>query len=88
MGGAEYSAQYMDQLDAYTEELFEDFKAHNEGKNIFRAARTPVVFGVLAILMYILSGVFGLLGMYTFSNFTNMVMGVALLTLLTWGYVR
>lgn len=88
MGGEEYSAQYLEQLEAYVEEQLVNFRAHNESKNIFKAARTPTVFFCIAIIMYILSGVFGLFGMYTFANFCNLVMGVALLTLATWGYIR
>lgn len=88
MGGEEFSQKYLEQLDIDLEDEFNKFKAHNESKNIFKAARTPAVFFAIAIVMYILSGVFGLLGIYTFANFCNLIMGVALLTLTLWAYIR
>lgn len=70
------------------EDLYAQFKAHNESKNIFKAARTPAVFFAIAVSCYVLSGVFGLFGMYTMANLCNMVMGISLLTLILWSYVR
>jgi len=88
MGGESFSEQYRTKLDSDLEEAFNSFKAHNESKNIFKAARTPAVFFAIAIIMYILSGIFGLLGLYTFANFSNLVMGFSLLTLALWAYIR
>lgn len=88
MGGEEFSQKYLEQLDIDLEDEFTKFKAHNESKNIFKAARTPAVFFAIAIVMYILSGVFGLFGVYTFANFCNLIMGIALLTLTLWAYIR
>ena len=70
------------------EELYAQFKLHNESKNIFKAARTPAVFFALAVVFYILSGVFGLVGMYSLANLANLIMGISLITLITWSYVR
>lgn len=70
------------------EELFIAFKSHNESKNIFKAARTPAVFFVIAVIAYILSGVFTLLGLYSVANTCNLVMGLSLLTLVLWSYIR
>lgn len=70
------------------EETYSQFKSHNESKNIFKAARTPAVFFAIAVIFYILSGVFGLFGIYSIANTCNLLMGVALLTLVTWFYVR
>lgn len=70
------------------EDTFEQFKSHNESKNIFKAARTPAVFFALAVLCYVLSGIFGLFGAYTIANVFNLVMGIALLTLGLWAYIR
>lgn len=88
MGGEEFSQKYLEQLDIDLEEQYNSFKAHNESKNIFKAARTPAVFFAIAISMYVFSGIFGLFGMYTFANFSNLVMGIALLTLTLWAYIR
>lgn len=70
------------------DEAFLQFKAHNESKNIFKAARTPAVFFAIAVTMYILSGIFGLVGLNTFSYACNVTMGVGLLTLALWAYIR
>lgn len=70
------------------EDAFLQFKAHNESKNIFKAARTPAVFFAIAVTMYILSGIFGLVGLYTIANVCNLIMGIGLLTLVLWAYIR
>ncbi|XP_055380890.1 atlastin [Condylostylus longicornis] len=88
MGGDEFSEKYRETLENDLEESFQTFKTHNESKNIFKAARTPAVYFSIAIVMYILSGIFGLFGLYTFANFCNLIMGVALLTLALWCYIR
>jgi len=61
---------------------------HNESKNIFKAARTPAVFFAAAVIFYILSGIFGLVGIYSLANICNLVMGTALLGLGVWAYIR
>lgn len=88
MGGEEFSERYREKLDSDLEEIYNTFKSHNESKNIFKAARTPAVYFACAVIMYVLSGIFGLVGMYTFANFSNLVMGVALITLVLWSYIR
>lgn len=64
------------------------FKSHNESKNIFKAARTPAVFFALAVICYVASGIAGLIGAYTIANGFNIAMGISLLTLATWAYIR
>ncbi|CAB0029081.1 unnamed protein product [Trichogramma brassicae] len=88
MGGDEFSQKYLDKLQKDIDEAFQQFKSHNESKNIFKAGRTPAVFFVIAVTTYILSGIFGLVGLYTLSYICNTIMGVALLTLVLWAYVR
>nr|XP_022911777.1 atlastin [Onthophagus taurus] len=88
MGGEEFSERYKEQLERDLEDTFEQFKAHNESKNIFKAARTPAVFFAVAVICYILSGVFGLFGAYTIANLFNLIMGLSLLTLALWAYIR
>ena len=70
------------------EDSFQQFKAHNESKNIFKAGKTPAVIFVVAVVTYIASGVFGLVGLSTFSFICNVIMGAALLTLVLWAYIR
>lgn len=88
MGGKEFSEKYHEKLEQDLDESYVTFKAHNESKNIFKAARTPAVYFAIAVVMYIFSGIFGLVGLYTFANFANLIMGIALLTLATWAYIR
>ncbi|XP_066152072.1 atlastin [Euwallacea fornicatus] len=88
MGGDEFSALYKEQLEKDIEDTFLQFKAHNEGKNIFKSARTPAVFFALAVAFYIASGLFGLFGLYSLANMCNMGMAVSFITLATWAYVR
>lgn len=88
MGGDEFSEKYREQLDIDLDEVFGNFKSHNESKNIFKAARTPAVYFAIVVLAYTLSGIFGLLALYTFANFANLIMGIALLTLALWAYIR
>lgn len=70
------------------DEAFIKFKAHNESKNIFKAGKTPAVFFVIAVITYIASGVFGLVGFENLSLICNLLMGIALLTLVLWAYIR
>ncbi|XP_051166542.1 atlastin isoform X2 [Leptopilina boulardi] len=88
MGGEEFSQMYMEKLIKDMDDAFLQFKAHNESKNIFKAARTPAVFFAIAITMYIFSGIFGLVGLNTLSYACNVTMGVGLLTLALWAYIR
>ncbi|XP_060523821.1 atlastin isoform X2 [Cylas formicarius] len=88
MGGEEFSAMYKEQLEKDIEETFLQFKAHNESKNIFKSARTPAVYFALAVIFYVASGFFGLIGLYSLANICNMGMAVAFITLMTWSYVR
>jgi len=88
MGGEDFSLKYVESLEKEMEDLFGNFRAHNEGKNIFKTARTPATLFTVAAIFYVLSGIFGLLGMYSFANMFNLLMGVALLTLALWAYVR
>ncbi|XP_021922722.1 atlastin isoform X3 [Zootermopsis nevadensis] len=88
MGGESFSESYKQKLDKELEDLYGQFKMHNESKNIFKAARTPAVFFATAVIFYILSGIFGLIGIYSLANLCNLVMGVAMLSFGVWAYVR
>lgn len=88
MGGDEFSQTYMEKLKKDMEDAFVQFKAHNESKNIFKAARTPAVFGVIAAIMYFLSGIFGFTGLYPIANIFNFALGLCIITLILWMYIR
>ncbi|XKL68706.1 hypothetical protein PGB90_006475 [Kerria lacca] len=88
MGGDEFSESYRCRLESDIETDYNQFKAHNESKNIFKAARTPAVIVAVIILFYIISGIFGLVGLYILANVANVIMGVAIVALATWAYIR
>ncbi|KAH7940160.1 hypothetical protein HPB52_022075 [Rhipicephalus sanguineus] len=94
MGGEEFSQQYLDRLTEARllpfeiDQTFQNFAKHNEGKNIFAAARTPATLFAVVLAFYFVSGAFGLLGIYSLSNFCNLLMGLSLVSLCLWGYVR
>ncbi len=88
MGGAEFSQSYAERLESEIVELYENFCKHNESKNIFAAARTPAVFFALLVVCYVLAGVLGILGLETLANVINLVMGLCVVMLATWVYVR
>lgn len=88
MGGSEYSQEYEDKLLNEMEESYEQYIKHNDSKNLFNVARTPITLVTTILAMYILSGVFGLVGIYSLSNLANMLLGFAIFLLCTWSYVR
>lgn len=88
MGGDEFSLTYMDKLKKDMEDAFIQFKEHNESKNIFKAARTPAVFSAIAAVMYFLSGIFGFTGLYPIANIFNFALGLCIITLILWTYIR
>jgi atlastin len=88
MGGPEFSRTYEEQLVAEVLELYQNYIKHNESKNIFAAARTPAVLFAIMVVCYMVSGLFGVIGLETIANFFNLIMGIALLLLSTWAYVR
>ena len=88
MGGVEFSITYKEQLEKDIAETYGYFKRHNEGKNIFSSARTPAVLFSVMTIAYFMSGFFGILGMESFASLMNWVLGVFLILLITWIYVR
>ncbi|XP_061086909.1 atlastin-2 isoform X1 [Conger conger] len=88
MGGEEFCRRYQEQLEAELDEAYANFIKHNDSKNIFYAARTPATLFAVMFAMYIVSGVTGFVGLNTVAALCNMVMGVALLSLCVWAYVK
>ncbi|XP_034040381.1 atlastin-2-like isoform X3 [Thalassophryne amazonica] len=88
MGGEEFCQRYQNQLEAELDETYTRFSKNNDGKNIFYAARTPATLFVVMFVNYIVSGVTGFIGLSTLATLANMVMGVALLALCVWAYVK
>ncbi|XP_061481593.1 atlastin-2 isoform X2 [Rhineura floridana] len=88
MGGEEFCRRYQEQLDEELDEVYANFVKHNDGKNIFYAARTPATLFAVMFAMYIISGLTGFLGMNSVATLCNLVMGLALVSLCTWAYVK
>ena len=57
LGGEEFSCKYRDQLLQEIEESYNNYKAHNDSKNIFKAANTPITIFVMWSVLYIFSQV-------------------------------
>lgn len=70
------------------EEQFGHYRTQNESKNIFKAFKTPATLFVVAVFFYFVSGFLGLLGLYPLANLANLMMGLTLVTLCTWAYIR
>ncbi|XP_068874766.1 atlastin-1 isoform X2 [Aphelocoma coerulescens] len=88
MGGEEFSRRYLQQLEAEIDELYIQYIKHNDSKNIFHAARTPATLFVVIFITYVLAGVTGFIGLDIIASLCNMILGLTLITLCTWAYIR
>lgn len=88
MGGEEFSRRYLQQLESEIDELYIQYIKHNDSKNIFHAARTPATLFVVIFITYVIAGVTGFIGLDIIASLCNMVMGLTLITLCTWAYIR
>ena len=88
MGGEEFCRRYQEQLEGTLDEAYANFTKHNDGKNIFYAARTPATLFAVMLVTYVVSGVTGFVGLRTLAALANLVMGLALMALSTWAYVK
>lgn len=88
MGGEDFCRRYQGQLEAELDETYVSFCKHNDGKNLFHAARTPATLFVLMAAMYVVSMVTGFVGVSSVAALCNLVMGAALLALCVWAYVK
>ncbi|TDH01449.1 hypothetical protein EPR50_G00180350 [Perca flavescens] len=88
MGGEEFCQRYQSQLESELDETYTNFSKHNDGKNIFYTARTPATLFAVMFATYVVSGVTGFIGLSTLAVLSNLVMGVALLSLCAWAYVK
>ena len=88
MGGEEFSASYREQLEKEIEDSYASFRAHNDGKNLFKAANTPITFGAVSMILYVVSQVLSLLGLTPFAQLLNLALTLTLFLLSAWSYVR
>ena len=57
MGGEEFSQQYREKLEKEIEESYSHYRSHNDSKNIFKAANTPITLAAVAMLLYVINQV-------------------------------
>ncbi|CAG5902019.1 unnamed protein product [Menidia menidia] len=88
MGGEEFCRRYQEQLEAELDEAHASFSRHNDGKNIFHAARTPATLFAVMFAAYVASLVTGFVGISSVAVACNVVMGLALAALCVWAYVK
>ncbi|XP_051506901.1 atlastin-2-like isoform X2 [Myxocyprinus asiaticus] len=88
MGGTEFSQRYQQQLETELDEVYTSFVKNNESKNIFYAARTPATLFAVMFVTYMVSTITGFIGLSAIAALASLVMGVSLLTLCAWAYVR
>ncbi|KAM7394828.1 hypothetical protein PAMP_021608 [Pampus punctatissimus] len=88
MGGEDFCRRYQEQLEVELDEAFANFSKHNDGKNIFYAARTPATLFAVMFVMYVGSLVTGFVGISSVATLCNLVMGVALTALCIWAYAK
>ena len=88
MGGHTFSQVYEDRLSKEIEEEYEEFVSLNNSKNIFYAARTPAVLFALIVTCYLISYVVGFIGVTTIASLANYGLGISILLLIAWSYVR
>ncbi|KAL0868832.1 hypothetical protein ABMA27_007192 [Loxostege sticticalis] len=88
MGGQEIANTYIAQLIKELDEQYEQLRAHNEGKNIFKMAITPAVLAVIMLLGYLLGVLGSAVGVQTFVAVGQMITITAGGMLALWGYSR
>ncbi len=88
MGGEEGSAKYREQLERELEESYGHYKAHNESKNIFKAANTPITLGAVAMVLYVACQLLSLVGLLALANLLNLMMMITFMLLATWAYSK
>ncbi|MBV99396.1 Atlastin-3, partial [Eschrichtius robustus] len=88
MGGKDFSLRYQQELEEEIKELYENFCKHNGSKNVFSTFRTPAVLFTGIVALYIASGLTGFIGLEVVAQLFNCMVGLLLIALLTWGYIR
>ncbi|XP_038621117.1 atlastin-3 isoform X2 [Tachyglossus aculeatus] len=88
MGGKDFSQRYQDELEREIKELYDNFSKSNQSKNIFNTFRTPAVLFCIIMSLYIGSGLTGFVGLDIVAQLFNCMVGLLLIALFTWGYVK
>nr|CAB3224320.1 atlastin-2 [Phallusia mammillata] len=87
MGGVEFSSKYRDEVGQVINDAFTNFAKTNEAKNVFRNVRTPSVFIILIIVLYLASGLFNAIYFTSFGTICNLGLFACIASLGAWTYV-
>ncbi|XP_072106185.1 atlastin-2-like, partial [Mobula birostris] len=88
MGGRGLSQRYQEQLEAEIDELLDSYAKFNRSKNFASLVRTPAAMLLIIVSMHLLSGFVGLLGLGFLTVLFDFFNGMALLTLMSWLYIK
>merc|ERR1712013_884466 len=88
MGGEEHSRQYREQLIAEIEETYQQYKAHNESKNIMNVAGTPLTLAFMWICLYLVSQLAALVLLGPVVAVAQYLQLATVLTAAAWGYTK
>ncbi|XP_051900992.1 atlastin-2-like [Pristis pectinata] len=88
MGGISLSQRYQQQLEADLDAMLDSYVKFNRSKNVFSIVRTPAAMLLVMVAMHVLSGLVGLLGLGFLTILFNFFTGMAMLTLMTWSYIK
>ncbi|KAG6442014.1 hypothetical protein O3G_MSEX002086 [Manduca sexta] len=88
MGGDERSSGYKKKLEAELEELYTQYRAHNEGKNLYKMFKTPSVFLMLAVVLFLFSVFADMLGIQSLRNLLQMLAMGCLGMSAVWLYAK
>lgn len=88
MGNKDYTETFRLSLEQAIDEMYKHYKELNHAKNAYMTFLTPGLFLGCAVFFYVLSGFLGLVGLYSLSNWCNLIVGIYLIGAGTWAYVR
>ncbi|KAL4710851.1 hypothetical protein ACJJTC_012943 [Scirpophaga incertulas] len=88
MGGDQFANTYSAQLLKELEEQFEQLRAHNEGKNLFRMASTPAALALVTLLCWLLAAAASSAGVVSVARLANAMALAVAAALVMWLYSR
>ncbi len=88
MGGKENAVVFLERLEQEIEEAYTEYRAHNDSKNIFKAANTPISLAALGVLFYVLAQFFSLLRLTPIASVLNLFMMATFILFVTWAYAK
>jgi len=84
MGGSELSKSYMEKLQKYMDDQFQQYCKINESKNIFKSARTPITLFIVLAIAYVAHGILKAVYLGPLALLCNIVFWGAMSSLGVW----